>query len=342
MTDPQISPPTPGEHNDAADGDGSSVPTSEVAILVVEDEGIVAQDLLETIARLGYRVAGVASEGVQAVCMAEELQPQLIIMDVGLRGEIDGIQAAQLIQERAHVPVIFLTGHRDLETLERAVRTGPLGYLIKPFQEVELRCSIEVAIHKHRAEIATREREEVLRRNADLLTSLSLVDELTQLRNRRGFFELGEQALKVARRERHVLGLFFVDLNGLKQINDRLGHLMGDQALRETADVLRQTFREADIIARLGGDEFVALAHVQQDTSVLRERLREQLALLNASSSERPYTLDVSIGTTLVNAASDDSIEELIALADADMYEEKRATSGIRYLGDWDGSQFHR
>lgn len=340
MTDPHGSRPAPDGHNRGASAE-AGVSASDISILVVEDEGIVAQDLLETIARLGYRVAGVASEGVQAVCMAEELRPGLIIMDVGLRGEIDGIQAAQMIQERGHVPVIFLTGHRDVETLERAVRTGPLGYLVKPFQEVELRCSIEVAIHKHRAEIATREREDALRRNADLLTSLSLVDELTQLRNRRGFFELAEQALKVARRERHVLGLFFVDLNGLKQINDTLGHLIGDQALRETADVLRRTFREADIVARLGGDEFVALAHVQQDTSVLRERLRGELSLINAVAG-RPYTLDVSIGTTLVDVTSDESIEDLIARADADMYEEKRASSGVRYVGDWDGSMLKR
>lgn len=337
MTDLYARRPPPDE---LVGGVAASVPASDISILVVEDEGIVAQDLLETVARLGYRVAGVASEGVQAVCMAEELQPQLIIMDVGLRGEVDGIQAAQMIQERGHVPVIFLTGHRDLETLERAVKTGPLGYLVKPFQEVELRCSIEVAIHKHRAEIATREREEALRRNADLLTSLSLVDELTQLRNRRGFFELAEQALKIARRERHILGLFFVDLNGLKQINDTLGHLVGDQALRETADALRQTFREADIVARLGGDEFVALAHVQQDTSALRERLREQLALINAVPG-RSYTLDVSIGTTLVDVTTD-SVEDLIARADADMYEEKRASSGVRYVGDWDGSMQKR
>ncbi len=305
----------------------------EVSVLIVEDEGIVAQDLQETIARLGYKVAGIAGEGVQAVCMAEELRPQLVIMDVGLRGDVDGIQAAQMIQERMRVPVIFLTGHRDLDTLERAVRTGPLGYLVKPFQEVELRCSIEVAINKHRAEVATSEREEALRRNADLLASLTLVDELTQLRNRRGFFELAEQALKVARRERYMLGLFFIDLNGMKQINDTLGHLVGDQALRETADILRDTFREADIVARLGGDEFVALAHVQNDTSVLRERLRDRLAMLNAQPNRR-YKLDVSIGTTLVNAAGNDTIETLIERADADMYEEKRATSGIRYVGE--------
>ncbi|HEY8540554.1 MAG TPA: response regulator, partial [Steroidobacteraceae bacterium] len=210
--------------------DGLHHPATEpISILLVEDEGIVAQDLQETLVHLGYRVAGIASEGVQAVCMADELKPDLIVMDVSLRGEIDGIQAARMILERAQIPVIFLTGHRDVETLQRAVRTGPLGYILKPFQEVELRSAIEVAIHKHRADVALREREEALRRNAELLKSLSLVDDLTQLKNRRGFFELARQALKVAKRERYTMGMFFIDLNGLKQINDQLGHLAGDQ-----------------------------------------------------------------------------------------------------------------
>lgn len=300
-----------------------------ISIMLVEDEGIVAQDLKETLVQMGYRVVGIASEGVQAVRLAEELQPQLIVMDVGLRGEVDGIQAAQMIQARAHIPVIFLTGHRDTETLQRAVSTGPLGYIVKPFQEVELRCAIEVAIHKHRADVAMREREEALRRNAELMESLSLVDELTQLKNRRGFFELAEQALRVAKREHYAMGLFFVDLNGLKAINDTLGHLAGDEALRDTAAVLQQTFRDSDIIARIGGDEFVALAHAHKGTSALRNRLREHLAEFNARSA-RSYVLNVSIGTTIVDIATDNDIQELIARADAAMYEEKRAFASSR------------
>lgn len=314
-----------GHDSNVADGENEGLASAaggELTILLVEDEGIVAADLQDAIKRFGYRVVGVATEGVQAVCLAQELEPQLIVMDVGLQGDIDGIQAAQMIQERAHVPVIFLTGHRDVQTLRRAVRTGPLGYLVKPFQEVELRCAIEVAVHKHRAEVAMREREDALRRNTYLLASLSLVDELTQLKNRRGFFELAEQALKVARRERHTLGLFFVDLDGLKKINDTLGHLAGDQALRDTAAVLQRTFRESDIIARFGGDEFIALAHVSRDSTALRDRLREQLATLN-NQNERPYHLEVSIGTALADAM-DETLEALIARADAAMYEEKR------------------
>jgi two-component system, cell cycle response regulator len=296
-----------------------------VSILLVEDEGVIARDLEDTLTRLGYRVSGIASEGTEAIEMARELHPQLVVMDVSLRGDVDGIEAACAIQEEAPVPVIFLTGHSDTETLQRAVLTGPLGYLIKPFQEDDLRCAIEVAIHKHRSDIERRQREEHLRRSAE---NRSLIDELTQLRNRRGFFELGEQALQAARREQQILGLFFMDLNGLKQINDTLGHMTGDDALRDTAEVLRNTFRGSDIVARLGGDEFVALAHLHSelDIETLCARLREHLREFNASG-QRPYQVDLSIGAALVDDPSEQSLEEVIARADEAMYQEKRAAS---------------
>jgi two-component system, cell cycle response regulator len=296
-----------------------------VSILLVEDEGLIARDLEDTLTRLGYRVSGVASEGAEAIEMARELHPQLVVMDVSLRGELDGIEAACAIQEDAPVPVIFLTGHTDTETLQRAVMTGPLGYLIKPFQEDDLRCAIEVAIHKHRSDVQRREREEHLRRSAE---NLLLIDELTQLNNRRGFFELGEQALKIARREQHTMALFFMDLNGLKQINDKLGHMTGDEALRDTAEVLRNTFRGSDIVARIGGDEFVALAHLHSelDVETLCARLREHLREFNATHA-RSYEVDLSIGATLVDEPADQDLEQFIARADEAMYRDKRAVA---------------
>jgi diguanylate cyclase (GGDEF)-like protein len=314
--------------DDVLGGAGVAAEPHPASILIVEDEGIVAQDLMEALTRLGYRISGVASEGNQAVAMATQLRPELVVMDVSLRGEIDGIQAARLMQEHSHVPIIFLTGHRDSETLQRAVTTGPLGYLIKPFQEDELRCAIEVAIHKHRSEQVVREREEELRRSAELLQNLSLIDELTQLRNRRGFFELAQQALKVAQREHYAMGVFFMDLNGLKRINDTLGHQAGDQALRDTAEVLRDTFRSSDILARIGGDEFVAMAHVHstQDLHALAGRLREHLQTFN-QTHRRPYPLNISVGMTLVDIPTEEDLESLLARADAAMYEEKRAVS---------------
>ena len=124
------------------------------------------------------------------------------------------------------------------------------------------------------------------------------------------------------------MALFFMDLNGLKQINDTLGHMTGDEALRDTAEVLRHTFRGSDIVARLGGDEFVALAHLhsERDVETLCARLREHLREFNASRT-RPYQIDLSIGATLVDEPADQDLEAFIARADEAMYQEKRAAS---------------
>src|SRR5689334_164800 len=111
---------------------GSASKQASLSILLVEDEGITGQDIKECLSKLGYRVSGWALEGAEAVRMVEQQRPDLILMDVGLRGEMDGIQAARLIQERFHLPIVFLTGFRDSETLRRAVLTEPMGYLIKP------------------------------------------------------------------------------------------------------------------------------------------------------------------------------------------------------------------
>jgi diguanylate cyclase (GGDEF)-like protein len=309
-----------------ADSEPSSPGRDPVSILLVEDEGVIARDLEDTLIRLGYRVSGIASEGAEAIEMARDLHPQLVVMDVSLRGELDGIEAACAIQEEAPVPVIFLTGHTDTETLQRAVLTGPLGYLTKPFQEADLRSVIEVAIHRHRADLQRREREEHLRRSAE---NLLLIDELTQLRNRRGFFELADEALKSADREQQTMAVFFMDLNGLKQINDTLGHMSGDDALRDTAEVLRRTFRGSDVVARIGGDEFVALAylHNERDVETLCTRLREHLREFNASSG-RAYSVDLSIGAAVIDESADENLEEFIARADEAMYQEKRAANG--------------
>lgn len=304
---------------------------AKVSILLVEDESLVAEDMKDFLSRLGHRVIGIASQGVQAIYMAQELNPELILMDVGLKGDMDGIQAANAIQENVHTPVIFLTGFADQETLRRAVAAEPLAYLVKPIKEVELQCAIEVAVHKHRADLELRRREEALRRDTQILQSLTLIDELTGLQNRRGFYALAEQELKVARREHHVLALFFMDVNGLKQINDTGGHAMGDRALREAGEVIRRSFRDSDIIARLGGDEFAVVAHVADENSIasIRERLRAHLDSVNAVPN-RTYMLDMSVGAAIVNANQEDGLDSLLERADAAMYQEKRSLASAR------------
>jgi two-component system cell cycle sensor histidine kinase/response regulator CckA len=128
-------------------------------VLVVEDEAIIAADIQQILAQLGYEVPRTAATGLAAIRDATELRPQLILMDIKLRGEMDGVEAATAIREVIDVPVVFLTSYSDETTLARAKRAAPSGYLIKPFTDRTLRTAVEVALHKHglEAKLAARE-----------------------------------------------------------------------------------------------------------------------------------------------------------------------------------------
>jgi len=165
----------------------------------------------------------------------------------------------------------------------------------------------------------------MLEEHAEQVRAKALTDELTSLHNRRGFFEEGPQRLRVANRDGHSVALFFVDLNGMKLINDEFGHEYGDRALVDTADLLRETFRGGALIARLGGDEFAVLAsHASLDElHALGSRLQGEIDTLNASH-RRPYRLSASVGAAIYEHGEPASFEELISRADTLMYEEKR------------------
>jgi len=158
------------------------------------------------------------------------------------------------------------------------------------------------------------------------LRALSLEDELTGLYNRRGFTTLARQLIKTALRMRRRTLLFFVDLDDLKVINDRLGHREGDRALVGASRVLRATFRESDVVARVGGDEFAALAlEADEDqTRPILARLQENLAEYNHA---RPgsYVLSLSVGTAVYDPAEPRPLEDLMAEADHKMYLHKRS-----------------
>lgn len=161
---------------------------------------------------------------------------------------------------------------------------------------------------------------------AEEIRSLSIRDELTGLYNRRGFMELARHVIQQTDRAKSSALLFFLDLNGMKQINDQLGHEEGDRALCETASVLRATFRASDVVARLGGDEFVALlpeANADQ-LGVFEARIEAEISARNQKSAER-YRLSASVGGTLYDSLQPESIEALLVKADALMYEQKRA-----------------
>ncbi len=156
------------------------------------------------------------------------------------------------------------------------------------------------------------------------LGNLALRDELTGLYNRRGFMAIAERQMKLGRRSGRGMLLFVMDVDRLKQINDSFGHFEGDHALKRTAEVLEETFRDSDVVARLGGDEFAVLAieAAGHSEATIKTRLFECLKSISAEQSR--YEISLSVGLARFDPGSRASIGELMSKADQAMYEQKR------------------
>ena len=142
---------------------------SQSRILIVEDDRIVARDIQQQLSRIGHDVVGITARGEDVVPLVAERRPDLLLMDIRLEGKMDGIDVAQQIHERFGIPVVFLTAHADEQTVSRARISEPFGYLVKPFEDSQLRTTIEMALYKHAAERKLRQSE---RRYAVTLSSI--------------------------------------------------------------------------------------------------------------------------------------------------------------------------
>ncbi|HOZ89608.1 MAG TPA: response regulator [Bacteroidia bacterium] len=141
----------------------------KIRILVVEDESIVAKDIQQTLIRLGYDVPATASSAQNAYARLEEHEPDLVFLDIKLKGDLDGIHIAEHIKQKYDIPVIFLTSFVDKNTLDRAKITEPYGYLVKPFNESDLQTTVEIALYKFQKDLQVRENE---RRFANALANV--------------------------------------------------------------------------------------------------------------------------------------------------------------------------
>ena len=164
-----------------------------------------------------------------------------------------------------------------------------------------------------------------LKRMEEDLRALSLTDDLTGLYNRRGFLALAEQHLRVAKRLNNKVFMLYADLDDLKVINDTHGHRRGDLALTDVAAILKDTYRESDIVARIGGDEFVVMPVGNRDDSVsiITSRLRKSLERYNEEAG-RGFSLSMSVGIAHYDPEQPCSVEELLAEGDRMMYEQKK------------------
>ncbi|MCB9188469.1 MAG: response regulator [Flavobacteriales bacterium] len=135
---------------------------SKINVLVVEDESIVSKDIQYSLKKLGYNVVGAAATGEKAIELAGEKTPDIILMDIMLKGDITGIEASAEIKEKYNIPIIFLTAYADESTLSKAKVTEPYAYIIKPFKEIDLHTSIEMALYKHGKELEVLKERDML------------------------------------------------------------------------------------------------------------------------------------------------------------------------------------
>jgi two-component system, cell cycle response regulator len=252
----------------------------------------------------------------QALDRLPTAHPDVIVLDLGLPDAF-GIDVVRRIRMRAPwVPVVVLTSRVDEALGLQALHEGAQDYLIKgELDERLLARALRYAIERHRMQVA--------------LQSESLMDELTKLYNRRGFMALAGSHIKSAQRTRTSLALVFIDLDGMKHINDTLGHPEGDRALIEAAGLLSKSVRQSDILARFGGDEFVLLLTSAEKDSEdsIRRRLQEQLDACNAQPGRR-YRLSFSAGVVTAGFDRWLILEDLVAEADALMYRQKQKKKG--------------
>jgi len=208
---------------------------SRAKILIVEDESIIAEDIADSLKILGYQVTAIVFSGEEAIQVAGDMQPDLVLMDIQLQGEMDGITAAEQIRSRFQIPIVYLTAYADDNTLQRVNGTKPFGYVVKPFEEKNLHSAIQIALHRHQH------------------------DCLTNLPNRSLLRERLSQILEKQKTFSTLIPVVSLSVDRINRINGTLGHSIGDFVLRSISQRLTECDRNLDMVARLEAAEFAVI-----------------------------------------------------------------------------------
>lgn len=278
-------------------------------VLVVDDEEPMRKLIVSLLSTKGHHCV-TARNGLEALDKIKEAKYDAVIADI-VMPEMDGLSLTKEISKHDQsLPVMIMTGYTDDYSAETAIASGAREFISKPFSISEFIIRFHKMMDNHRGEEA--------------LLALSLIDELTGLYNRRRFFVLAEQYIKLSVRTKKRLLLLFIDMDNLKWINDHYGHNEGDHVLIGLTNILKKTFRESDIIARIGGDEFVVLSEsTDKKGEIVMTRLHENIRDYNAKVSQ-DYKLSISVGAAQFDPEYPISADELLSKADALMYVQKQ------------------
>jgi diguanylate cyclase (GGDEF)-like protein len=276
------------------------------SVLVVDDEEVIRRLLSFTFPEAGYTCV-TASSAEAALEILKSRSFDFILVDSVMPG-LSGLELTKIIKKsHPRTSVIVMTGYGDQFMYDRVVETGADDFLKKPFTVKEVLARIKFVM---------------LRQD---LHQWAVTDELTGVFNRKGFYTLARHLLKRARRTGELMYLLFLDLDNLKSINDTYGHNEGDLILIDAASILKENFRESDIVARMGGDEFVVfpVGSSKSDQEAMVSRFQGAIASYNAET-KRPYPLSLSYGVSVYDSANPVSLDDLLGEADRAMYSMKK------------------
>ena len=297
-------------------------------ILIAEDETVSRRVLKMTLESWGHEVIEARDGAVALQILQNDSPPKLAILDLSMP-EMDGIKVCKQVRQNSSATptyIILLTANTRKELIVTGLEAGADDYVTKPFDTDELHARVKVGMRMVDLQMSLAQRVAELELAQESLRNLSLTDDLTGLYNRRGFFALAKQQLSSARREGRHASLVYIDMDGLKRLNDTHGHEIGSRVIQEVGDILRETFRSSDLIARIGGDEFVVFetSNDQIDEGTDVQRLQDNVTRHNAQQV-RDYEISLSIGVASMDSDSSMTLEELLKNGDKTMYQQKRS-----------------
>ena len=290
----------------------NQITPKEVSILLIENNKKDIQTITEFInksARINANIQTVDSiKKAKTIIFYQKIDIMLIDLN------IEEVKFEELFErfskESLSIPYIVITDERDEDMGIEAVQKGAQDYLVRSeLSERILRRTIIYSIERH----------EILQS----LYKTTIVDELTGLYNRRGLHTLGNQQVELAKRHNDDIFIFYLDLDGMKEINDTLGHDYGDKALLTSSKIMHRTFRTTDILSRIGGDEFVVVAVKAQYEfiPIIIQRIKDYIKEENDNLKD--YQISMSIGVSKVDLEHDAPLDDAIKNADKEMYRVK-------------------
>ena len=285
---------------------------NKTQFIIVDDNETLLDVLQRFLATQGHDCE-VFSSAEDALDHIANKPCDILITDIVLPG-MKGLQLTKEVKlSWPDTNVIVMTGFIDDFSYDQAIEAGASDFIKKPFTMHEMMLRIR---HVHLQE---------------RLREMSNSDELTGLYNRRGFYAIAQQQLKVANRAKGEVALLFADMDKFKSINDQWGHQKGDEALVAMSNILKQTFRESDLIARISGDEFALLLidTPEKNLSVVFNRLQKNIDAFNTHSGET-FSLSLSVGMAVYFHDKPCSIDELLRQADRRMYEQKQRKKTVQ------------